>query len=64
MRRFERKQNVFANKDALGESYQPDQIEERDEEIEEYMHALQPIIDGWEPNNVFVYGNTGVGKRR
>lgn len=62
MRRFERKQNVFANKDALGESYQPDQIEERDEEIEEYMHALQPIIDGWEPNNVFVYGNTGVGK--
>lgn len=62
MRRFERKQNVFANKDALGESYQPNQIEERDEEIEEYMHALQPIIDGWEPNNVFVYGNTGVGK--
>ena len=62
MRRFERKQNVFANKDALGESYQPDRIEERDEEIEEYMHALQPIIDGWEPNNVFVYGNTGVGK--
>jgi cell division control protein 6 len=62
MRRFERKQNIFRNKDALGESYQPDQIEERDEEIEEYMHALQPIVDGWEPNNIFLYGNTGVGK--
>jgi cell division control protein 6 len=62
MRRFERKQNIFRNKDALGESYQPDQIEERDEEIEEYMDALQPVVDGWEPNNVFLYGNTGVGK--
>jgi cell division control protein 6 len=62
MRRFERKQNIFRNKDALGESYQPDEIEERDEEIEEYMDALQPVIDGWEPNNIFLYGNTGVGK--
>lgn len=61
-RRFERKQNIFRNKDALGESYQPDQIEERDEEIEEYMDALQPVVDGWEPNNIFLYGNTGVGK--
>ena len=62
MPRFERKKNVFENKDALGESYQPDRIEERDDEIEEYMNALQPIVDGWEPNNVFLYGNTGVGK--
>lgn len=62
MKRFERKQNIFRNKDALGESYQPDSIEERDEEIDEYMDALQPVIDGWEPNNIFIYGNTGVGK--
>ena len=62
MRRFERKQNIFRNKDVLGESYRPEQIEERDEEIDAYMHALQPVIDGWEPNNIFLYGNTGVGK--
>jgi len=62
MRHFERKQNIFRNKDALGESYQPEQIEERDDEIQEYMDALQPVIDGWEPNNIFLYGNTGVGK--
>jgi cell division control protein 6 len=62
MQRFERKQNIFRNKDALGESYQPEKIEERDEEIEEYIDALQPVVDGWEPNNVFLYGNTGVGK--
>lgn len=62
MGRFERKRNIFRNKDALGESYQPEEIEERDEEIAEYTDALQPIVDGWEPNNIFLYGNTGVGK--
>ncbi len=62
MHRFERKENVFRNKDALGESYRPETIEERDEEIEAYMQALQPVVDGWEPNNIFLYGNTGVGK--
>lgn len=62
MRQFDRKQNIFRNKDALGESYQPKQIEERDEEIEEYMDALQPVVDGWEPNDIFLYGSTGVGK--
>ena len=59
---FERKRNIFRNKDALAESYQPERIEERDEEIAEYMDALQPVVDGWEPNNIFLYGNTGVGK--
>jgi len=62
MPHFERKQNIFRNKDALGESYQPESIEEREEEIDLYMDALQPVVDGWEPNNIFLYGNTGVGK--
>ena len=62
MPHFERKQNIFRNKDALGESYQPESIEEREEEIDQYMDALQPVVDGWEPNNIFLYGNTGVGK--
>lgn len=62
MPRFTRKQNIFQDKDALGESYRPEQIEERDDEIEEYMAALQPVIDGWEPNNIFIYGHPGVGK--
>jgi len=62
MTSFERNRSTFVNKDALSESYQPHQIEERDEEIAVYMDALQPIVDGWEPNNIFLYGNTGVGK--
>jgi archaeal cell division control protein 6 len=48
MRRFTRKQNIFTNKDALNESYQPERIQERDEEIDAYMNALQPVVDGWE----------------
>lgn len=62
MRRFERNTTLFQNKDALGESYQPERLEEREAEIDEYMNALQPVIDGWEPNNIFLYGKTGVGK--
>jgi cell division control protein 6 len=62
MRRFERNTTLFQNKDALGESYQPERLEERETEIDEYMNALQPVIDGWEPNNIFLYGKTGVGK--
>jgi cell division control protein 6 len=62
MAEFERKKRIFKNKDALGESYQPDKIEQRDEEIAKYMDALQPVVDGWEPSNIFLYGNTGVGK--
>lgn len=62
MPRFERKRTIFRNKDALSESYRPESIEERTEEIQSYMDALQPIVDGWEPNNIFIYGNTGVGK--
>ena len=46
MHRFERGGNVFRDKDVLGESYRPEQIEERDEEIEQYMNALQPVVDG------------------
>jgi len=59
---FERKQNIFRNKNALGGSYETETIEERKEEIDQYMDALQPVVDGWEPNNIFLYGNTGVGK--
>ena len=46
MHRFERGDNVFRDTDVLGESYRPEQIEERDEEIEQYMNALQPVVDG------------------
>lgn len=34
----------------------------RDEELEEYHGALQPAINESQPDNIFLYGKTGVGK--
>ena len=53
---------VFADKAVLTESYHPETILERDEEIEAYSHALQDVLFGREPENVFVYGKAGLGK--
>jgi cell division control protein 6 len=53
---------VFASKDVLRDDYRPDELLERDEEKEEFVHALAPIVNGEQPNNVFLYGKTGVGK--
>lgn len=54
--------SVYENRDAVKDSYSPDKIVGRDDEIEDYMQSLQPVINGEEPDNIFVYGKTGVGK--
>ncbi len=53
---------IFADKEVLSESYQPDTILERDEEIEEYRYALQDVLFGREPDNIMLYGKAGLGK--
>ena len=54
---------IFKWKEPLKkDSFNPDEIFCRDEEIKRYANALQDIPDGHGPNNVFVYGPTGVGK--
>lgn len=59
---FERDTEIYKNRDALREDYQPDELVGRDEEIQKYQAALQPVINGEQPNNIFLYGKTGVGK--
>lgn len=59
---FQPDTNIYENRDAVKDSYTPDDIVGRDDEIDEYMQALQPVINGEEPDNIFVYGKTGVGK--
>ncbi|SER38016.1 orc1/cdc6 family replication initiation protein [Natrinema salaciae] len=59
---FERDTEIYRNRDALREDYQPEQLVGRDDEIQMYQAALQPVINGEQPNNVFLYGKTGVGK--
>lgn len=55
-------ETIFADKSVLTESYQPETILERDEEIEAYSHALQDVLFGREPENIFLYGKAGLGK--
>lgn len=62
MARFAQGSNIFDNEDALRDSYTPDELIERDEEIRTYETALQPTVNGARPRNIFVYGETGVGK--
>ncbi|WMT10225.1 orc1/cdc6 family replication initiation protein [Natrinema thermotolerans] len=59
---FERDTDIYCNRDALREDYQPDELVGRDDELNRYKTALQPVINGEQPNNIFLYGKTGVGK--
>lgn len=59
---FERDTEIYKNRDALREDYQPDELVGRDDELQKYQAALQPVINGEQPNNIFLYGKTGVGK--
>jgi len=52
----------FNNRNALLDDYTPDELVGRDDELEEYHAALQPAIDQSKPDNIFLYGKTGVGK--
>jgi cell division control protein 6 len=61
-RLFERGNTPFADRDALSSHYTPNELVGRDEEIEQYMNYLEPAVWGEDPNNIFVYGKTGVGK--
>jgi cell division control protein 6 len=59
---FERDEQIFANAEPLDDSYEPEDIRERDDELEKYQRALQPIIDNRPTSNIFLYGKTGTGK--
>lgn len=59
---FDTTQGVFEDRDVLDVEYQPEDLLERDEQISEYATALDPVLHGWSPNNVFIYGKTGTGK--
>ena len=59
---FEPDASVYDDRDALREDYQPNSVVGRTEELDAYKSALQPVINGEQPNNIFLYGKTGVGK--
>ncbi|GAA0252909.1 orc1/cdc6 family replication initiation protein [Haladaptatus pallidirubidus] len=59
---FEPDTNIYRDRDILREDYQPEKIVGRDEELQQYISALQPVINGDQPSNIFLYGKAGVGK--
>lgn len=54
--------SLYRDRDTLSEDYTPDELVGRDEELQRYHTALQPVINGENPNNIFLFGKTGVGK--
>jgi len=46
MGRFNRESFIIQDKDVLRDDYQPETLEERDEELDEYAAALRPVIQG------------------
>jgi len=53
---------IFLDEDVLRDSHKPEDLIARDRELEEYQAALKPVIKGARPRNIFLYGQTGVGK--
>ncbi|RRJ28783.1 Cdc6/Cdc18 family protein [Halocatena pleomorpha] len=64
MGRFAQRSDIFIDEDTLRDEYtpEPDELVEREEEMDEYEEALQPTVNGSQPRHIFVYGETGVGK--
>lgn len=54
--------SIFQQREALLEEWTPDELVGRDEELQRYHAALQPVINNETPSNIFLYGKSGVGK--
>jgi cell division control protein 6 len=54
--------SLFSDESVLYPEFLPDQLPEREREVEELVFALKPASEGRRPKNVFVYGPPGTGK--
>ena len=52
----------YINREALLDDYTPETLVGRDDELDAYHAALTPAINGEQPDNIFLYGKSGVGK--
>ncbi len=53
---------IIKDRSVLKPEHQPKKLEERDDEIEDYVKLLRPLLKGWDLDNIFLYGHSGVGK--
>ncbi len=55
-------ENIFNDKKTLSSSFVPQKITHRDAELQQIGSMLAPVLKGYHPNNVFIYGTCGTGK--
>lgn len=53
---------IFADESVLKEDWQPEELPEREAELEEIRNSLAPATRGVNAHNLFLYGKTGQGK--
>ncbi len=56
------RESVFANKKFLSANFVPSAIPHREAEIQQLSSVLAPVLKGYQPNNLFIYGSCGTGK--
>ncbi len=56
------KGNIFRDKNYLTSLFIPEKITHRDNEIGQISSVLAPVLKGYRPNNIFIYGTCGTGK--
>jgi len=54
--------SIFKNRDVPRHSYTPESLPHREEQIQQLVELLSPLIKGGTPSNIFIYGKTGTGK--
>lgn len=55
-------EHIIKDRSVLKPEHTPEKLEERDEELEDYVKLLRPLLKGWDLDNIFLYGHSGVGK--
>lgn len=59
---FSDETEIFTNEDVLRTDWVPDEIPERENEMDKIEFAMRPITNGSTPHNLFLYGKSGQGK--
>lgn len=55
-------EDIFNDKKILSSSFIPQKISHRDKELQQIGSMLAPVLRGYHPNNIFIYGTCGTGK--
>jgi len=55
-------EGVFKDKKTLSSTFTPSSILHREQEIQQIGSVLAPVLKGYNPSNMFIYGTCGTGK--